>query len=135
MKQSGEGITAPAETSLDNRVAVTYIPVMLPDGVEIRSLRALGEFVHTSGDVILRLALERRELTADHPLDEIVRLPPPANGPFELNKNAEDSTRIPGLRRVNNKNFTYRIRATWRDSGPTPKSVNVYGFQISYAST
>jgi hypothetical protein len=69
------------------------------------------------------------------PIDKIVSYIPRESGRFNDKAVAQDNVRIPGLRRVDNKLFSYFIRVTWSDAGPKPKSAEVYGFQIAYART
>src|SRR5829696_1319590 len=121
-QQSLEGIEAPLASAPDGSLAMTFMPVSLPDGVQILSLRAVGQLEHTSGDVSLPVRLERRQLTIDpaveDTIDRIVQVPSPrTSGPFDTKEGARDNPRIPGLRRVDNNNFSYFLRVTWRDSG------------------
>jgi hypothetical protein len=130
--------------------ADTNIPILLPDGVEIRSLRAVGEF-HTSGnvsnDVDIDIILDRLLVRKSSPpeITEILSIHPQkekdvngtdvsGDGPFEILKDFQQpEPSIPGLNKVNNKLFSYALEVAWLDSGPGPKSASFIGFQITYA--
>jgi hypothetical protein len=135
--QYSEGISAPPQVTPDASAAVTYIPVTLPDGVDILFLGAVGELVSTTGSNTLKVQLERALTSADIDpdrtrVDGIVTFKA-GNGPFGKPVPAQDDPRIPGLRRVDNKQFSYFLQVRWKDGGPTPKSAAIYGFEITYA--
>jgi hypothetical protein len=134
-EQHNDRITAPPTAAPEASLATTFIPVILPDGVDILSLGAAGE---QSSASTVYMRLQRRQLTTDpeiDPIDKIVSYIPRESGRFNDKAVAQDNVRIPGLRRVDNKLFSYFIRVTWSDAGPKPKSAEVYGFQIAYART
>jgi hypothetical protein len=137
--QGVDGLKAPPEAAPDADSAFTFIPITLPNGAEIRSLRAVGEIVTTgTGGMAAPVRLQRRQLTTDpnvDPLDRIAQVTPDTNGPFDIKREAFDIPSIPGLRAVDNNRFSYFLRVSWVDGGPKPRSANFVGFQIAYVTT
>jgi hypothetical protein len=132
-EQQTDDIAAPPATAPGATTATTYIPITLPNGVDILALGAAGEQESPSVNV----ALQRRMLTTDPDIDAFDRIMsfiPKTSGPFYDKQTALRPGNPSTFRRVDNTLFSYFLRVTWSPVGPPPNSAKLSGLQITYTS-